>query len=223
MKSRAFTLIELLTVIAIIGILASIMIPVVSSVRNKARGAHCTSNFRQMGNALLMYIGEHKNTLPGPVSAGQAVFYTLNSDGEITKTGGVLEYLFPYLNEPARPAGATYNSVVFLCPSWVLQRSRDGVNISGLFISGQAYQADTEYMGPWGGTRPPRQISMVPSLSRIWAIRETDKDATYAGKGSDNGGRLISKPAHDSYRNNLYYDGHVSPRRLDDEPINPAP
>ncbi len=45
----AFTLIELLTVIAIIGILASILIPTLGAVRESARSATCVSNLRQIG------------------------------------------------------------------------------------------------------------------------------------------------------------------------------
>lgn len=61
---RAFTLIELLTVIAIIGILAAIIIPVVSSVRQKARQAQCSGNLRQVASAYLLYMTENKNRLP---------------------------------------------------------------------------------------------------------------------------------------------------------------
>ncbi len=56
---RAFTLIELLTVIAIIGILAAILIPVVSSVRESARAASCASNLRQIGSAIFLYATEN--------------------------------------------------------------------------------------------------------------------------------------------------------------------
>lgn len=68
-RRRAFTLIELLTVIAIIGILAAIIIPTVSRVRATAAKADCASNIRQIGVALLLYAQDNKNTLP-PVSQG---------------------------------------------------------------------------------------------------------------------------------------------------------
>ncbi len=64
----AFTLIELLTVIAIIGILAAILIPVVSAVRDSARSAQCQSNLRQIGTAVHAYMSDRPDSdrLPGP-------------------------------------------------------------------------------------------------------------------------------------------------------------
>ena len=61
---QAFTLIELLTVIAIIGILASIIIPVVGKVRQTARKAQCVSNMRQWGTAVRLLSNDYKGLVP---------------------------------------------------------------------------------------------------------------------------------------------------------------
>ncbi|RRJ97246.1 type II secretion system protein [Opitutaceae bacterium TAV4] len=63
-NTRAFTLIELLTVIAIIGVLAGIILPVVGKVRSTARNANCISNLRQYGFAATMYAQENRGRLP---------------------------------------------------------------------------------------------------------------------------------------------------------------
>lgn len=61
---KAFTLIELLTVIAIIGILAAILIPVVGAVRESARSSVCQSNLRQWHSAWIMYANDHDGRVP---------------------------------------------------------------------------------------------------------------------------------------------------------------
>ena len=70
-RSRgAFTLIELLTVIAIIGILAAILIPVVSAVRDSARASNCVSNMRQIGNAVHLFALDTNDHTPPNVAPG---------------------------------------------------------------------------------------------------------------------------------------------------------
>jgi len=61
---KAFTLIEILVVIAIIGILAAILFPVFARARETARKASCQSNLKQLGIGFQMYMQDYDSRLP---------------------------------------------------------------------------------------------------------------------------------------------------------------
>jgi prepilin-type N-terminal cleavage/methylation domain-containing protein/prepilin-type processing-associated H-X9-DG protein len=63
-RTRGFTLIELLVVIAIIAILAAILFPVFSKVREKARQISCNSNMHQLGLAFEEYESDSDENMP---------------------------------------------------------------------------------------------------------------------------------------------------------------
>ena len=63
-KWRGFTLIEILVVLAIIGMMAALLFPVLGGARERARMATCTSNLHQIHLAREMYKQDYNVAFP---------------------------------------------------------------------------------------------------------------------------------------------------------------
>jgi prepilin-type N-terminal cleavage/methylation domain-containing protein/prepilin-type processing-associated H-X9-DG protein len=97
----AFTLIELLIVVAIISLLAAILFPVFNRARENARRTACQSNLRQMGLATLQYCQDYDDVLPGESTSDQPVPLTGN------RVQLWMDLIYPYIK----------NQQVFMCPN----------------------------------------------------------------------------------------------------------
>lgn len=63
-RPGAFTLLEILVVVAIMMLLAALLFPVFAQARERARRTTCLSNLKQMGSAMLMYSQDNDGFLP---------------------------------------------------------------------------------------------------------------------------------------------------------------
>ena len=66
--ASGFTLIELLVVIAIIAILASMLLPALSSAKARAQRLQCTSQMKQLGLGFSLFAGDHGDQYPPTAS-----------------------------------------------------------------------------------------------------------------------------------------------------------
>jgi prepilin-type N-terminal cleavage/methylation domain-containing protein len=63
-RARAFTLMEVLVVVGILAVLATLTVPLVSRLRESARRAEDLSHLRQLAAATLLYAGDNDGALP---------------------------------------------------------------------------------------------------------------------------------------------------------------
>jgi len=85
-RAKAFTLIELLTVIAIVALLAAILFPVFSQAREKARQISCLNNTRNFGVAFQQYTQDYDEAFPPrvPLIVDEATTETYDQFGFFT-------------------------------------------------------------------------------------------------------------------------------------------
>lgn len=105
---HGFTLIEILVVIAVIAIVASLLLPAMSLARNHARSAACMSNLRQVGMGLMAYADDHLGQVAPTKTFGGAWGDTS------ARPLHWHELIRPYVDGSSRE----YSGVTWGCPNW---------------------------------------------------------------------------------------------------------
>ncbi len=153
---QAFTLVELLVVIAVIGLLVALLIPAVQAARSAARRTACTNNLRQVGIGLLNFESAHgkfpegqtwvSRTPPDNVCYAWSVWLLSFVEEQATFDGFDFDKSFL---EPSNLRVASAVIPVYLCPSTSRRekhRGRDDRLIPASHLIGSGLGC-TDYLG----------------------------------------------------------------------------
>ena len=170
---RAFTLVELLVVIAVIAILAALLLPAISKGKTKAQQTECIGNLRQWGLAYRMYADDNQDFLPRrgqgvqvlsridrpedwfnslPFYFGSVSYQTMVSNSVKPAAHSKSVFICPVAEDTGAPYFLPYGMNMNLCP-W---------NLSVPTKFAEVVQPDTvvtlaDALGPYSSTYPSVQ------------------------------------------------------------------
>jgi prepilin-type N-terminal cleavage/methylation domain-containing protein len=204
-RTRGFTIIELMVVCAVIAILVAIIMPAVGKARDQARELVCQSNQRQIATAFLAFAADHKGRLPGNW------WDYANPDPQ--KRAWLLNYGEPITNAPSHGTVYKYlskNDAVYRCPTTDLLGVGAGAGSNGRF--------DYASFLVFSGARPADLLAGTARFTYpdghieenlpIPLICEEDPQGNNAGGingGNNEGGHCSSDRLAHNHRGGSYY------------------
>lgn len=222
---RGFTLLELLAVIAILGTLLAILIPISQKAFDASKRVTCANNLRQLGTGIVLYAADNKkypvgiNTARGYIWIWPALLreYITGDTGKVdmfhcpsapdesqwvVKFGSGLAAEDGYMDDefPLAPGGKNFMSY--------------GYNVWGAWAAnGEAFEGLGVYKGQyWRGAA---STSMVVKPSRMIAFGDSNWDEKFQGDRNWSGfigmyaERQWPLEMHGHGANLVFCDGHV--------------
>ena len=220
-----FTLIELLVVIAIIAILAAILMPALSSARERGRNSTCINNVKQIGLAYGSYVDDNEGFL--------VPSHPLFDDSGVNCWVPMLIYK-KYLSSAnyARPVTAINSGTpraagVFLCPSANEEyKTSNGVNGNSANAAGNSCYGFGTFVGSWSSQMMLEESKKIAGLKiramKINQYKHFSKVALLGEKhyGPYNSydmnvysGKVFDGMRHNGSGNYLFADLHVENRQ----------
>jgi len=192
-QSAGFTLVEILIVVAVIGLLSALLLPAFSRARETARRTSCAGNLHQIGLALRQYATDYNNRYP--------VRYA--DSGLDSRKNNWRVQLFPYAR----------NAEVFRCPSnpnnnqsATVTTPANGVDINVSY----ACNYNSAGLGAFGnndGSQHVRLNSISQPAELIAVVESLSSEADLDMDDPAMIGQLFA--GHQQRSNYLFVDGHV--------------
>lgn len=184
-----FTLIELITVLAIMGVLGSLATPVLLSARRQARDVACLGNLREWGRATLLYAAEHDDRLPRDGTP----------NGTSTDAGWYVDLPRVLALPPYGQMAWRTNASVEPPPSlWICPSNRRRSNGANLF-----HYCLNEHVNGRGTGRQADLTSIRRPAFTVWMF----DNGKLAGVAQQNN---VHTNLHAQGANFLFLDGHVA-------------
>lgn len=174
---NAFSLLELLIVIAVVGALVAIVTPAYSTARRQGMAAGCATRLRELGGAMQMYGNDYDaKCMPLAywtaelIGEGPTIYWW--GTNEATGVNHERGFVWPYLQSPLGGGG------VFECPEqpWGSYKPQGAAKAITSTYGYNGYYLSPEHTPAWGefiGHRPWQMLSTVRDPSRVFAFADT--------------------------------------------------
>ncbi len=213
--AKAFTLVEVLVVMGIIGVLAALLVPALSRGNAQAQSAACKNRLRQIGLGLQMYVQDN------------GCYPPLAEKGTTTLC---FDRLYPYY--PVSWTNASWNCPAYIANNGIVSRDRVMTNSTGIsfsyndmgIVSGWPNCPRSIFQLQLGLGHLPKDRKKEPGVSapsQMYAV--ADARSEMAGQGIAGGIKMSvwsfscysyfkaveAAPPHGQAYNILFCDGHV--------------
>ena len=200
-NNRAFTLVEILAVVAILALLAAVMLPAYGRMQQNAGAVRCASNLRQISSYFNHFAGDNNGCLPASQVPGGKLWYQ-----ELTPYFKFVDV--PTINQP--------DVKTFVCPQSNFPQRSDR-NAMGL-----SYGYNQRFLQKqWRPVEMTRPLSRIILLAERWASNTPDPNGRRGGADAgwavnppyaavpNTGGNACLRVKHGKSSNYLFLDGHI--------------
>ena len=201
----AFTLVELLVVLAVVAILAALSLGGISKLGASSDRSKAVSNMRQIGTGITLFAADNDGKLPGPLWPGQLAQF------DPARSGRLVRELAHYLGIPTPTAPKV--ETLFVPPAYRKAVSVSFLDSARTYVLNMSVVDADQKLVPWGNlaTSPSSQPLKLASIPvQAWGF--SDADALHPRVfGASWAANTPPKPIHMPKRLAWFFNGSVAP------------